>query len=515
MAIHINDTHPVLAIPELMRLLMAEGLSWERAWEMTTTIISYTNHTTLAEALEKWPVALFRSLLPQMYAIVHEINERFCQTIWATRPDCRDQLAAMAIIANGQVKMAHLAVVGSHSVNGVAALHTEILKHREMKNFYAISPEKFNNKTNGITHRRWLLMANPALAGLLTATIGPHWLKTPQSLLALEGHITDTSFQEQLKRVKRGNKERLASLIKQNTGISVDLESIFDVQVKRLHGYKRQLLNILHIMHLYNRLRENPALEMVPRTFIFGAKAFPNYHLAKCTIKLINTVARKIADDKRFCDILKVLFLENYRVSLAMPIIPAADLSEQISTAGKEASGTGNMKFMLNGALTIGTLDGANVEISEAVGQENIFIFGMRAEEIFEHYHRRDYRAQDFYNRDPRIKAVVDQLVNGFLPAGRDEFRHIYDHLLHNDEFFTLGDFDSYVATHQQAEKAYTRQKDWLLMCGRNIARSGRFSSDLTVARYAEEIWGIVPVRMPAQMKEMNEMHPTPNRKPA
>ncbi|NMA91511.1 MAG: glycogen/starch/alpha-glucan phosphorylase [Firmicutes bacterium] len=494
-AVHINDTHPVLAIPELMRLLMQEGIIWERAWKMTNAIISYTNHTTLAEALEKWPVELFRSLLPHMYEIVHEINERFCKEIWDTRPDCRDKLAGLAIIADGQVKMAHLAVVGSHSVNGVAALHTEILKHREMKDFYDISPEKFNNKTNGITHRRWLMMANPHLSQLITSAIGSGWIRRPESLVALEEYIDDASFLEQLQRVKRNNKEILAAMIKADTGLSLDVDSIFDIQIKRLHGYKRQLLNVLHIMYLYNRLWENPSLNLTPRTFIFGAKAFPNYHLAKSIIKLINTVAEKINGDKRVRDRLKVVFMENYRVSQAMRIIPAADLSEQISTAGKEASGTGNMKFMLNGALTIGTLDGANVEIAEAVGRDNIFIFGLEAGEVFELYRRGDYRAWDLYNQDSRIRAVVDQLVNGFLPVAHDEFRIIHDHLLAlNDEFLVLKDFDAYAATQEKAERIYNQRRQWLEMSALNIARAGRFSSDLTIGRYAREIWDIETV---------------------
>lgn len=497
-AVHLNDTHPVLAVPELMRILMdQEGMAWEQAWEITTKTASYTNHTTLVEALEKWPVNLFQPLLPRIYKIVEEINNRFCGSIRNRFPGCREKLERIAIIGDGQVKMAHLAIVGSHSVNGVAALHTEILKHREMKDFYAVYPEKFNNKTNGITHRRWLMMANPLLAGLVTETIGSGWIRNPKSLTGLSAYTGDAAFQDQLHKIKRHNKEALARVIREKSGLAVDVDSIFDVQVKRLHPYKRQLLNVLQIMDLYNRLRDNPGLEITPRTFIFGAKAFPSFHLAKNIVKLINTVADMVNQDQRVNGKMKVVFLENYGVSLAAQIIPAADLSEQISTASKEASGTGNMKFMMNGALTIGTQDGANIEIMEAVGEGNIFIFGLTAEEVFNYYRCGGYRSWDLYQQDPRLKNILDQLVDGSLPAARDEFRMIHDHLLyHNDEFFVLKDFASYAEAQEAAERAYNEKRRWLAMCIHNIAHAGKFSSDLTIARYAAEIWDIKPVEI-------------------
>jgi starch phosphorylase len=504
-AVHINDTHPALAVPELMRILIdEEKMGWEQAWEITTKTAAYTNHTTLVEALEKWPVGLFQPLLPRIYSIVEEINRRFCAGLARSFPGCGpEKQGRMAIIGDGVIKMAHLAIVGSHSVNGVAALHTEILKQREMNDFYAVYPEKFNNKTNGITHRRWLMMANPLLASLVTETIGPDWIRQPERLAGLAAHAGDPSFQDRLHEIKRRNKAALARVIWEKNGLAVELDSIFDVQVKRLHPYKRQLLNVLHIMDLYNRLRENPGLEITPRTFIFGAKAFPSFYLAKNIVKLINTVAGTVNHDKRVRDLIKVVFMENYGVSLAARIIPAADLSEQISTAGKEASGTGNMKFMLNGAVTVGTLDGANIEIMEAVGPENIFIFGLTAGEIFNYYLSGGYCSWDLYHRDPRLKKIMDGLVDGSLPVPGDEFRPIHDHLLaHNDEFFVLRDFDAYVKAQQAAELAYRDRRRWLAMCGRNIAQAGQFSSDLTVARYAAEIWGIRPGRRLRRRKQ-------------
>ncbi|MFY9113710.1 MAG: glycogen/starch/alpha-glucan phosphorylase, partial [Dethiobacteria bacterium] len=495
-AIHINDTHPALAIPELMRILMdKEGMSWDKAWKITTGTISYTNHTTLGEALEKWSVELFKPLLPRIYMIVEEINNRFCQTVWHQYPHYRKKIGSMAIIADGYVKMAHLALVGCHSINGVAKLHTEILKHREMKNFYGIFPKKFNNKTNGITHRRWLLKVNPLLAKLINETIGPDWIRHPHSLLSLSDYAEDSAFLDSLYRIKQSNKATLARFIENNYDLKINIHSIFDIQVKRLHLYKRQLLNILQIMDLYNRLLENPGMQITPHTFIFAAKAFPNYHLAKNIIKLINTVAGVINRDRRIKDQIKVVFLENYRVSLADIIIPAADLSQQISTASKEASGTGNMKFMLNGAVTIGTRDGANIEIMEAVGEDNIITFGMTAREVNNYYKNGRYRSINIYNADPRIRKVVDQLVNGFLPVGRHEFRAIYDHLIaYNDEFFVLKDFSSYGAAREKAERAYGDRAGWQKKCAVNIAHAGKFSSDLTIKRYADEIWEVEPV---------------------
>jgi glycogen phosphorylase len=498
-AVHINDTHPVLAIPELMRLLMdEEGMGWDEAWHITTQVISYTNHTTLVEALEKWPIDIFQPLLPRIYMIVEEINERFCRELWNRYPGDWDRIRSMAILADGQVKMAHLAIVGSHSVNGVAKLHTEILKHREMKNFYDLSAEKFNNKTNGITHRRWLIKANPALSGLITETIGEGWKSQPAHLVELMSFRQDASFQERVMSIKQENKAVLAKIIHEKTGINVDVNSIFDVQVKRLHAYKRQTLNILHIMDLYNRLRDNPDLDIMPRTFIFGAKAAPGYHLAKSVIKLINTAASVINSDKQIQDKIKIVFLENYRVSLAEKIIPAADISEQISTASKEASGTGNMKFMMNGAVTLGTLDGANIEIREEVGEDNIFIFGLKAEEVLDYNRHGGYRAKDLYNSNPRIRRILDQLVDGFFQQDHSAFNDIYYSLLtSNDEFFVLKDFTAYAEAQQHVEQAYRDQTGWADRAVVNIARSGVFSSDRTVSEYASDIWNVHPVSIP------------------
>jgi starch phosphorylase len=494
-AIHINDTHPVLAIPELMRILMdEEGMGWEEAWHITVNTISYTNHTTLSEALEKWPIDIFQPLLPRIYMIVHEMNERFCRELWEKYPGEWDLIHRMAIIADGQVKMAHLAVVGSHSVNGVAKIHTDILKTREMKLFYDMYPHKFNNKTNGITHRRWLMKANPALADAITEAIGDKWITDPSQLIALKGMAQDVGFKEKLWAIKQENKTKLARFIEEKTGIVVDPESIFDVQVKRLHAYKRQILNVLHIMDLYNRLKANPDLPIMPRTFIFGAKAAPGYQLAKSVIKLINTIALVINQDTTIQNKLKVVFLENYRVSLAEKIIPATDVSEQISTASKEASGTGNMKFMMNGAITIGTLDGANVEMHEAVGDANMFIFGLRADEVLAYYANGKYRAKDVYHSDLRVRTVLNQLVNGFFGTNHPQFHDIYYSLLRNDEFFVLKDFASYAQAQQQIDRAFGDRARWMEMSLLNIAHSGRFSSDRTIAEYADEIWEVDPV---------------------
>lgn len=494
-SLHINDTHPVLAIPELMRILIdEEGFAWEEAWQITTNTISYTNHTTLSEALEKWPVRIFQPLLPRIFMIVNEINERFCSGLWEAYPGDWQRIENMAIIAHDQVKMAHLAIVGSHSVNGVAALHTDILKKREMSAFYQYYPDKFNNKTNGITHRRWLLKANPQLAGLVTETIGEAWLKQPEKMEELLRYKDDSAFLERLHHIKTDNKERLAKRIKDQTGIIVDSSSIFDIQVKRLHAYKRQLLNILHVMYLYNRLKEEENFQMHPRTFIFGAKASPGYYYAKKIIKLINTVAQKVNHDPQTNDRLKVIFLENYRVSLAEDVFPAADISEQISTASKEASGTGNMKFMMNGAITVGTLDGANVEIMERAGEENIFIFGLTADEVLKFESYGGYNSMEYYHHNKRISQVLDQLVNGFFPDTSGEFDAIYDSLLmENDQYFVLRDFESYVNIQKQAGLAYENQKRWLDMSLANIATSGHFSSDRTIMEYANDIWHIEP----------------------
>jgi starch phosphorylase len=493
--IHINDTHPVLTIPELMRILIdEEGFDWDSAWQITSNTISYTNHTTLTEALEKWPVRIFRPLLPRIYMIIEEINERFCRSLWDRYPGDWDRIARLAILAEEQVKMAHLAIVGSFSVNGVAKLHTEILKNREMRPFYELYPEKFNSKTNGIAHRRWLLKANPKLSGLISDAIGPSWIHSASELTGLLSFQTDSAFLDQLSAIKKENKERLAKLILEKNRIAVNPESIFDVQVKRLHAYKRQLLNVLHIMHLYNRIKEDSKFTMMPRTFIFGAKASPGYYYAKKIIKLINTVAEKINSDPQAADKINVIFLENYRVSLAEKIFPAADLSEQISTASKEASGTGNMKFMINGALTVGTLDGANIEIRELVGDDNIFTFGLKAEEVLHYYQHGGYQSIEYYHYDNRIKKVVDQLVNGFFPGVYNEFEPIFDSLLEeNDQYFVLKDFASYCDIQERIGTTFLNRLEWQKRCLINIAQAGYFSSDRTIKEYADDIWRIKP----------------------
>ncbi len=496
-AIHINDTHPALAVPELMRILMDdEGLGWDDAWNITRHAISYTNHTIMAEALEKWDIAIFKSLLPRIFMIVEEINERFCKELWNTKyAGDFEKISKMAIVSDGLVKMAHLAIVGSYSINGVAKLHTEILKKQELKDFYEVYPQRFNNKTNGITHRRWLLNSNPKLSNLITETIGEEWIKSPKSLLKLLQFNKDSIFQQKIHKIKQDNKRLLADMIKAKNGIEIDPNSIFDVQAKRIHEYKRQVLNVFHIMYLYNELIENPDLDMHPRTFIFAGKAAPGYHIAKQIIKLINTLAEKINNDTRIKNKIKVVFIENYGVSLAELIIPATNVSEQIATTTKEASGTGNMKFMMNGAITVATLDGANVEIENAVGSENIIIFGLKEKEIFELYENRSYRSVDLYNNDLGLKRVVDQLIDGFFPVNQDEFLILFDSLLkYNDEYFVLKDFQEYVNAHKQINELYKDQQKWLEMSISNIAHSGIFSTDNTIDKYAREIWR-VPTR--------------------
>ncbi len=495
-SIHINDTHPVLVIPELMRILMdEEKCTWDQAWYMTTQICSYTNHTILSEALETWPVSMFESLLPRIYLIVKEINERYCKHLWDLYPYNWDHIGRLAIIADDVVKMAHLAVVGSHSVNGVAKLHTDILVHREMKHLYDVFPDKFNNKTNGITHRRWLINSNPQLADLITDTIGQRWIYEPTELLGLKAFAKDASFQDSVHNIKMSNKRQLAELIYEANGIKVDEHSIFDVQIKRLHAYKRQLLNVFQIMDLYRRLKDNPNLDIVPRTFIFGAKAAPGYYYAKRVIQLINALAKRVNNDPAIKDKIKIVFLENYRVSLAERIIPATDVSEQISTASKEASGTGNMKFMMNGAITIGTLDGANVEILEEVGDSNIFIFGLKAEEVMGYYQNGGYRAWDMVHSDERLSWIMEQLLNGSLSPNHDDFRSIYDALMmHNDDYFVLKDFGAYVDAQNKVNDTYVNRNVWLEMSIRNIAHSGVFSSDRTIMEYARGIWGLNPI---------------------
>lgn len=490
-AVHINDTHPALAIPELMRLLLDEhGWEWQQAWEVTTATISYTNHTVLPEALETWPVDLFSSLLPRIYAIVHEINERFCRQLWQSYPGDWSKIAQMAVIADNRVKMAHLAIVGSYSVNGVAKLHTDILKHQVMANFYHYTPEKFNNKTNGVTHRRWLMAANPRLAKLLSETIGSSWIERPERLQELLKFGSDAAFQEKLAAVKQVNKQRLASYIYGKYGWKLDEHSIFDMHVKRIHAYKRQSMNALHIMDLYNRLRENPFLDIPARTYVFGGKAASGYYKAKKTIKLINTLAQLINSDKTIQDKLKVVFLENYNVSLAELIIPAADISEQIPTASFEASGTANMKFMMNGAVTIGTQDGANVEIGSLVGAKNIITFGLSANEVLQYYRQGGYNPWSVYKNDHRVATVMEQLVNGFLPVPPDEFKaHYQAFLQEGDYYFVLKDFAAYADAQQQAGELYRDRRRWLNMSAANIAHSGYFASDRTFAEYAAQIW--------------------------
>ena len=491
-AIHINDTHPTLAIPELMRILLdEEGLSWENAWRITQNTISYTNHTILAEALEKWPVDMFKSLLPRIYMIIEEINKRYCEELWNKYVGQWDKISRMAIIGDGYVRMANLAIVGSHSVNGVAKLHTEILKKKEMSDFYYLYPSKFNNKTNGITHRRWLIKSNPDLTKLLLDTIGDSFIKHPTDLESFSNYLDDRSVLKRLEEIKKDNKDKLAKEIYKSKGIVIDTNSIFDVQIKRIHAYKRQTLNCLRIMDLYNKLIDNPNLDIIPRTFIFAGKAAPGYYLAKNTIELICRVAETINNDPRVNQKIKVVMLENYQVSLAEKIIPATDLSEQISTTTKEASGTSNMKFMMNGAITIATLDGANIEIKDEVGEDNIIIFGLNAEEVLNYHKNGGYSSWDVCNKDPRLQRVTNDLINGKYFRDKDRFRTIYENLLtYNDEFFVLKDFDSYLKAQEKVDKLYIDKERWQRMCGINIAHSGIFSSDRTIKEYATGIWG-------------------------
>ena len=493
----LNDTHPTVAVAELMRLLMDEnGLSWDEAWEVTTKTCAYTNHTIMAEALEKWPIELFSRLLPRVYQIVEEINRRFCREIEAKYPGNHEKVRKMAIIQDGQVKMAHLAIAAGYSVNGVAALHTEILKNQELRDFYEMMPEKFNNKTNGITQRRFLLHGNPLLAKWVTDHIGDEWITDLAQIKKLAIYADDEKAQQEFMHIKYQNKVRLAKYIKEHNGIDVDPRSIFDVQVKRLHEYKRQLLNILHVMHLYNEIKDHPDREFYPRTFIFGAKAAAGYDRAKMTIKLINSVADVINNDRSINGKLKVVFIEDYRVSNAEWIFAASDVSEQISTASKEASGTGNMKFMLNGALTIGTMDGANVEIVEEVGAENAFIFGLSSDEVISMEKAGGYDANYIFNTDQDIRRVLMQLINGqYAPNDPERFRGLYNALLVDggynrpDPYFILKDFRSYAEAHKRVEAAYRDEKGWARSAILNTACSGKFTSDRTIQQYVDEIW--------------------------
>ncbi len=502
----LNDTHPTVAVAELMRILLdEEGLEWDEAWEVTTKTCAYTNHTIMAEALEKWPIELFSRLLPRIYQIIEEINRRFVEEIQKKYPGNQEKIRKMAIIYDGQVKMAHLAICAGYSVNGVAALHTEILKNQELKDFYEMMPEKFNNKTNGITQRRFLLHANPLLADWVTEHIGDEWITDLAQISKLKVYVDDEKAQQEFMNIKYQNKLRLAKYIREHNGIDVDPRSIFDVQVKRLHEYKRQLLNILHVMYLYNKIKDHPEMPFYPRTFIFGAKAAAGYRRAKLTIKLINSVADVINNDKSINGKLKVVFIEDYRVSNAEWIFAAADVSEQISTASKEASGTGNMKFMLNGAPTLGTMDGANVEIVQEVGEENAFIFGLSAQEVINYENNGGYNPMDYFNNDQDIRRVLMQLINGeYAPDDPERFRDIYDSLLNTnssdraDTYFILADFKSYAEAQERVEKAYRDETGWARMAMMNTACSGKFTSDRTIQQYVDEIWHLDKVTVEA-----------------
>ena len=493
----LNDTHPTVAVAELMRILLdEEGLSWDEAWEITTKACAYTNHTIMAEALEKWPIEIFSRLLPRIYQIVEEINRRFILQIQAEFPGDNGKVARMAIVYDGQVKMAHLAIAAGYSVNGVAKLHTEILKNEQLHDFYELFPQKFNNKTNGITQRRFLMHGDPLLADWVSEHIGNDWITNLAHIEKLAIYATDKKAQQEFMNIKYQTKLRLAKYIKEHNGIEVDPRSIFDVQVKRLHEYKRQLLNILHVMYLYNELKEHPDMDFYPRTFIFGAKAAAGYKNAKLTIKLINNVADVINNDRSINGKIKVVFIEDYRVSIAEWIFAAADVSEQISTASKEASGTGNMKFMLNGALTLGTMDGANVEIVEEVGKENAFIFGMSSDEVIAHERNRDYDPMQIFNTDQDIRKVLMQLINGFYsPNDPELFRDLYNSLLNTqctqfaDTYFILKDFHSYADAQKRVMEAYKDEEGWAKSAILNIAHAGKFSSDRTIQEYVDDIW--------------------------
>ena len=492
----MNDTHPTVAVAELMRILMdEEGLGWDEAWEVTRKSVAYTNHTIMSEALEKWPIELFSRLLPRVYQIIEEINRRFILEIQAKYPGNYEKIKKMAIIYDGQVKMAHLAIAAGYSVNGVARLHTEILKNQELKDFYEMMPEKFNNKTNGITQRRFLLHANPLLADWITEHIGPDWVTDLPQLKKLAVYADDEKALQEFMNIKFKNKERLAKYILEHNGVEVDPHSIFDVQVKRLHEYKRQLLNILHVIYLYNQIKMHPEMEFYPRTFIFGAKASAGYATAKKIIKLINSVADVVNNDASINGKIKVVFIENYRVSNAEWIFAAADVSEQISTASKEASGTGNMKFMLNGAPTLGTMDGANVEIVEEVGAENAFIFGLSSDEVINYENNGGYDPNVIYNTDEEIRQVLMQLINGTFSSDTELFRDLYDSLLNTkntdraDRYFILADFRSYADAQKRVEAAYKDEKGWAKKALLNTACSGKFTSDRTIQEYVDDIW--------------------------
>lgn len=502
-AIQINDTHPSIAVVELMRILMdEENLNWNEAWRTTVKTLAYTNHTIMSEALEKWPVDMFKKLLPRLYMILEEINRRFSLEIANKYYGDWNKINNMSIIKDGQIRMANLAIVGSHSINGVAWLHTEILKNRELKDFYELYPERFNNKTNGITHRRWLIESNPELAKLIDEVVGDNsWVKDTKKISKILDYKEDKKILEKISKIKYNRKVNLANYVKKCYSIEIDPNSIYDIQVKRLHAYKRQLLNLLNIMNLYNELKENPSLDIVPRTFFFGAKAAPGYYLAKKIIKLINSVADKINNDKSINGKIKVIFLENYGVTLAEKVIPAGDVSEQISTASKEASGTGNMKFMMNGAITLATLDGANIEIKEAVGEENIVVFGLTAKEVMGYYENGGYNSKKLFESDIRLQKIIKQLQSGYYDSNNHEFDMIVNNLFHtNDEYFVFKDFDSYVKAQKKIDELYRDKEKWTKMSLVNIGNSGIFSSDNTIKKYADEIWDLKSKKLEMQV---------------
>ncbi|XP_072125318.1 glycogen phosphorylase, liver form isoform X7 [Mobula birostris] len=509
-AIQLNDTHPALAIPELMRILVdLEKLDWDQAWTITKNTFAYTNHTVLPEALERWPVHLFEKVLPRHLEIIYEINRRHLDKIKTRYPRDDQRLTRMSLIEESsekKINMAHLCIVGSHAVNGVAKIHSKLIKEQVFKDFSDIEPEKFQNKTNGITPRRWLLLCNPSLAALIAEKIGPGYIKELSKLQKLHDFVNDDQFIHEVISVKKANKTKLASMLENNYGIQVDISSMFDVHVKRIHEYKRQLMNCLYVIVMYNRIRKDPNKAFVPRTVMIGGKAAPGYHMAKLIIKLITSVAQVVNNDPVVDKKLKVIFLENYRVSLAEKVIPAADLSQQISTAGTEASGTGNMKFMVNGALTIGTMDGANVEMAEEAGENNLFIFGMRIHEVQE-LDRKGYNATEFYEKIPELKQVIDQIAGGyFSPNQPDLFRDILTMLFHHDRFKVFADFQSYMETQEKVNQLYQDPIEWTKVVIKNIASSGKFSSDRTVAEYAHEIWGVEPkalkIPLPNELKD-------------
>ena len=508
-AIQLNDTHPSIGIAELMHLLVDEHqLDWDKAWQITQKTFAFTNHTLLSEALERWSVSLFARLLPRHLEIIYEINRRFLDRVWLQYSGDRSKLARLSLIEEGaekQVRMAHLACVGSHAINGVSALHTELLKHELLKDFYELEPDKFSNKTNGITPRRWLLLSNPKLTLLITKTIGKKWIKNLDELSKLEAFIDDRNFCTRWQQIKQENKQDLAAYILHHQGITVDANSLFDIQVKRIHEYKRQLLNVLHIITLYNRIKTNPNLEIQPRTFIFGGKAAPGYFMAKLIIKLINSVAEVVNRDPHVSDRLKVVFLPNFSVTLGEKVYPAADLSEQISTAGKEASGTGNMKFALNGALTIGTLDGANIEIRQGVGAENFWLFGLTTEEVAQ-LKTQGYNPRDYYNDNTELREAIDRLASGYFSLDDpDRFQTIVDSLLNRDEYLVLGDYQAYLDCQEKVSQAYRDRENWTRMSILNVARMGKFSSDRAIQEYCQEIWQVKPVKVELENSELRE----------